>query len=44
VHEPIPGPLAPSEHEKLVGTTWPTLYVPPDAGELIDADGAPATV
>jgi hypothetical protein len=43
-HELIPGPLAPSEHEKLVGTTCPTAYVPPVAGAVIDADGGAATV
>jgi hypothetical protein len=44
VHALTPGPLAPSEHEKLVGTTCPTAYIPPPAGEEICADGGPATV
>jgi hypothetical protein len=42
--ELIPGPLAPSAQLKLVGTDWPTAYVPPEAGEEIAADGAPPTV
>ena len=28
VHEEIPGPLAPSEHENAVATDCPTAYVP----------------
>jgi hypothetical protein len=44
VHELIPGPLAPSAHENDVVTNCPAGYVAPDAGELINADGAAATV
>jgi hypothetical protein len=44
VQELIPGPLAPSEQEKLVGADWPSAYVARDTAEKIDADGAPATV
>jgi hypothetical protein len=40
----IPGPDAPSAHEKLLATTCPTAYTPPDAGEVIDAVGAAGTV
>ena len=40
----IPGPDAPSAHEKLLATTCPTAYTPPDAGELIDAVGVAGTV
>jgi hypothetical protein len=43
-HEVIPGAPAASEHEKLVASGWPRVYVPPDAGELIDAIGGPTTV
>ena len=39
-----PGPPVPSAQEKVVATTCPTAYVPPDAGKLIVAVGAPATV
>jgi hypothetical protein len=38
----IAGPPAHGEHEKLVATGCPTAYVPPAAGEEIEADGAPA--
>jgi hypothetical protein len=44
LHVLIPGPFVPSVHEKLVATGCPTEYVPPDAGEVIDACGAAATV
>ena len=40
----IPVPDALSAHEKLLATTCPTAYTPPDAGELIDAVGAAAGV
>lgn len=42
--EASPVPSMPSVHENDVATTWPTLYVPPDAGEVIDAAGGSATV
>jgi hypothetical protein len=44
VHVLIPGPYAPSVQLKPVGTDWPTVYVPPEAGEAIAAVGAAATV
>jgi hypothetical protein len=43
LHEEIPGPLAPSVHEKLVDTLSPTVYLPPEFGEMIEAVGFPAT-
>jgi hypothetical protein len=43
-HELSPGPPDPSEHEKLVDTTWLRLYVPPLEGEVMLADGGPTTV
>jgi hypothetical protein len=44
MHNEIPGPSVPSEQLKLVPTTCPTAQVPPDAGLVIDAEGAAATV
>lgn len=41
-HDTSPGPFVPSLHENEVGTDCPTVYVPPDAGDEIDADGAVA--
>jgi hypothetical protein len=40
-HELIPGANAASTHEKLVDTLAARAYVPPDAGDAIDADGGP---
>ena len=43
-HTEIPGPPAPSVQPKAVGTLWLSMYVPPEAGDEIDAVGGAATV
>ena len=45
VQDVSPGPPVPSEQLKLVPTTWPTEYRPPEAGDVILAvGGAGSTV